>query len=160
MPPGGAPPGAPPGGPAGYGPPGAPAGGLPGQQPQQFGQPGQAGYTATPGKQGKGFKYAIIGCGCLLVLGIAIAVFLFAFGGLAYFGLSSHSSKSSSNPSSSSGGGGGVCADAIKCCKMVSAGVPAAAAACDNLKGVPTTACSQALDGYQKALKAQGKTCP
>jgi hypothetical protein len=45
---------------------------------------------------------------------------------------------------------------------MLSQNVPAAAAACDNLKKLPAVGdgCQRALDSYQKALKAQGKTCP
>ncbi len=98
-------------------------------------------------------------------------VFLFAFGGLTYLGLSSSDSSATSTPASptaasKAGSSGGsttsTCADAIKCCKMLSHNVPAAAAACDNLKKLPAVGdgCQRALDSYQKALKAQGKTCP
>jgi len=99
----------------------------------------------------------LIGCGCLTLLAIAIVLFLFVGGGLAFLGLTS-----SSGTSSGSSSGSGTCADAVKCCKMLSQNVPAATAACDNLKNLPAVgdACQRALDGYQKALKAQGKTCP
>lgn len=53
---------------------------------------------------------------------------------------------------------GGVCAQAVRCCKVVAQG--AAASACENFeKGMPVEGCRQALDGYKQGAKALGKSC-
>ena len=51
---------------------------------------------------------------------------------------------------------GGVCAQAASCCKVVGSG----AGACDNFEnGMPVAGCRSALEGYEKAAKAMGKSC-
>jgi hypothetical protein len=153
--PGGPPPGgfgAPPGG--GYGPPGMgapPPGAPPGMMPPGAPMPGQpAGFQATPGRQGSGFKYALIGCGCLALIAIAGIIFVLATGGIGAY----MAKKATAT-------GGADCAAAKACCKAVVAksGAPDDSA-CNNFDNVPAMACTQALQTYKKSATALGISCP
>jgi hypothetical protein len=115
-------------------------------------------FEATPGKQGKGFKYAIIGCGCLGLLIIAALVIVFAAGGLAWLGLSG-SPSSSGGTGAPLSTGGGVCDKTIACCKAMLAKTGGSQDTCDNFKNVPTAACEQALQTYKTTAPNLGVTC-
>ncbi len=53
--------------------------------------------------------------------------------------------------------GDSVCARAARCCEAI--GGPPDACKNHAKMGVPDSACEMALDGYERAAKAQGKTC-
>jgi hypothetical protein len=57
--------------------------------------------------------------------------------------------------------GDGVCAQAVRCCEVVTAGQPSAAN-CKNLGklGVPASACEQSLRSFRDMAGAQHKSCP
>lgn len=147
--------GPPPYGPGGYGPPGAPGmppppGGAPPGMAPPGGGPAPGGFQTAPGKQGKGFKYALIGCGCLALIGIAIGGALFATGGVAaYF------AKKATAP------GGADCTAAAACCQKImdKSGNPDHTA-CDSLKTAPALACTSALKTYKQSATQLGITCP
>lgn len=56
--------------------------------------------------------------------------------------------------------GDGTCAQAARCCEVITAG-GASAANCKNLGkiGVPASACEQSLESFREMAKAQGRTC-
>jgi hypothetical protein len=154
-----------PGAPPGYGQPGpAQAYGYPGQVaapgaiPGYAGAPGVAAY-AQPGAgyapvamqavQGvpampKGAKIGLIIGLIGAVVGIGVAVVVVA---ITVFDVGSDSTAS----------GSGACARAARCCETI--GGPAAACKNYGRVGVPESACQTALDGYQTAASAQGKSC-
>lgn len=117
--------------------------------------PGQPGMQPTPGKQGKGLKYALIGCGCLALIAIAIVAIVWGSVILAYVGLGG------SSASSSSSSGSGTCAKAAVCCKAIVAKTHQSTSACDALTqaGVPDAACKQAYATYKKSAGIVGVTC-
>jgi hypothetical protein len=99
----------------------------------------------VPGKQGKGLKYALIGCGCLVLLAIAVVVIL---------GITGHELLGS-------GGGHGSCAKAAACCKAIIAKSGGNPAPCDNLtrSDMPNIACHEAYVTYRKSARALGVSC-
>lgn len=116
----------------------------PGGAPPPGGQ-----FQATPGKQGSGFKYALIGCGCLALIGVAIVVFVLATGGFAaYMG---HRALKS---------GGADCAAAEACCKKIMAKSGSNDAACTALENAPALACTESLKTYKQSATALGISCP
>ncbi len=114
------------------------------------GAPAPGGFQATPGRQGKGFKYALIGCGCLALIGIAVVIFIFATGGMAaYF------ARSATAP------GGADCVAAAACCeKFMAKSGNTDHTACDSLKTAPAISCTQALKTYKQSASSLGISCP
>jgi hypothetical protein len=103
-----------------------------------------------PAKKSPGLKYALVGCGCLLLIATGALLFTLATGGVAtYF------AKKAATP------GGPDCAAAAACCeKILAKSGTADRTACTQLKSAPAIACAQSLKVYKRSAASLGITCP
>ena len=125
--------------------------GAPGMPPQGFGTPGFGapgmvpigGAPAIPGSAKLGMWIGIGGA----IVGVLVAIVVVA---VNVDGVGLDSARE----------GNGVCAQAIRCCEIATAG-NASQANCKNLGkvGVPEHACVQMLEANREMAKLQGRSC-
>ncbi len=103
-----------------------------------------------PPKKSQGLKYALIGCGCLVLIGAGGVIAALAMGGF-----SKYMARAATKP------GGADCAAAAACCnKILTKSGVADHSSCDQFKHAPAMACMTALHTYKRSAASMGISCP